>query len=89
MAIKRILSWQINSINQERQEVLRSIDGAPSTVIATLSATDTEYNDTEDYPMTTGVTYQVASIATINGVESRVVSETVETTAAGGENAQP
>ena len=89
MAIKRILSWQINSINQERQEVLRSIDGAPSTVIATLSATDTEYNDTEDYPMTTGVTYQVASIATINGVESRVVSETVEMTADGGENAQP
>ena len=89
MAIKRILSWQINSINQERQEVLRSIDGAPSTVIATLSATDTEYNDTEEFAMTTGVTYQVASIATINGVESRVVSETVEMTAAGGENAQP
>ena len=89
MAIKRILSWQINSINQERQEVLRSIDGAPSTVIATLSATDTEYNDTEDFAMTTGVAYQVASIATINGVESRVVSETVEMTAAGGENAQP
>lgn len=78
MAVQRILSWQINSINQERQEVLRSIDGAPSTVIATLSATDTEYIDTEDYPMTTGVTYQVASVATINGVEVKQVSTPVE-----------
>ena len=89
MSVQRILSWQINSINQERQEVLRSIDGGPDTVIATLSATDTSYVDNEDFTMTTGVTYQVASIATINGVESRVVSETVEMTAAGGENAQP
>ena len=89
MTIKRILNWTINSINQERQEVLRSIDGGPDTVIATLSATDTSYVDNEDFAMTTGVAYQVASIATINGVESRVVSETVEMTAAGGENAQP
>lgn len=89
MSVQRILSWQINSNNQERQEVIRSIDGAPATVIATLSATDTEYIDTEDYPMTTGVTYQVASVATINGVESRAVSETVELTVGGGENAQP
>ena len=89
MSVQRILSWQINSINQERQEVIRSIDGAPSTVVATLSATDTEYIDTEDYPMTTGVAYQVASVATINGVESRAVSETVELTVGGGENAQP
>ena len=89
MSVQRILSWQINSINQERQEVIRSIDGAPATVVATLSATDTEYIDTEDYPMTTGVTYQIASVATIKGVESRVVSETVELTVDGGENAQP
>ena len=89
MTVKRILNWTINSINQERQEVLRSIDGAPATVIATLSATDTTYVDNEDFAMTTGVAYQVASIATINGVESRVVSETVEMTAVGGENAQP
>lgn len=40
MSVQRILSWQINSINQERQEVIRSIDGASATVIATLSATD-------------------------------------------------
>ena len=78
MSVQRILSWQINSINQERQEVIRSIDGAPATVVATLSATDTEYIDTEDYPMTTGVTYQVASIATINDVETREVSAPVE-----------
>ncbi len=58
-------------------------------MIATISATDTEYIDTEDYPMTTGVTYQIASVATIKGVESRVVSETVELTVDGGENAQP
>lgn len=89
MAVQRILSWQINSINQERQEVLRSVDGAPSTVIATLSATDTGYIDTEDYPMTTGVTYQIASVATINGVESHAVSETVGLTVGGGENSQP
>lgn len=89
MSVQRILSWQINSINQERQEVLRSIDGAPATVIATLSATDTSYVDNEDFAMTTGVAYQVASIATINGVESRAVSETVELTVGGGENAQP
>lgn len=83
MSVQRILSWQINSNNQERQEVIRSIDGAPATVVATLSATDTEYIDTEDYPMTTGVAYQIASVATIKGVESRAVSETIELTADG------
>ena len=83
MTVQRILSWQINSINQERQEVLRSIDGGPDIVIATLSATDTSYVDNEDFAMTTGVAYQVASIATINGVESRAVSETISTPADG------
>ena len=83
MSVQRILSWQINSINQERQEVIRSIDGAPVTVIATLSATDTSYVDNEDFAMTTGVTYQIASVATIKGVESRAVSETIEMTADG------
>ena len=86
MSVQRILSWQINSINQERQEVLRSVDGLPAETIATLSATDTGYIDTEDYPMTTGVAYQIASIATIKGVESRAVSEAVELTVDGGEN---
>ena len=89
MATQRVLTWQINSTNQERQEILRSIDGASATVIATLSATDTSYVDNEDFAMTTGVTYQIASVATIKGVESRAVSETVELTVGGGENAQP
>lgn len=78
MTVKRILNWTINSLNQERQEVLRSIDGGPDTVIATLSATDTSYVDSEEFAMTTGVTYQVASIATIKGVEVKQVSAPVE-----------
>lgn len=78
MTTHQILTWQINSTNQERQEVLRSIDGGVDTVIATLSATDTSYVDSDEFAMTTNVQYQVASIATINGEEVRVPSESVE-----------
>lgn len=79
MSVQRILSWQINSINQERQEVHRSIDGGPAETIATLAADVTTYTDTQDVVYTDRINYTVSSVATIKGVEVRQTSREIST----------
>ena len=79
MSVQRILSLQINSINQERQEVHRSIDGGPAETIATLAADVTTYTDTQDVVYTDRINYTVSSVATIKGVEVRQTSREIST----------
>ena len=70
MSDKLVVSWVINSLNQESQRIHRKIDDQPEELLQVLGPLDTTYlDDTATGIAVDQVTYRIESVASFRGFE--------------------